>query len=875
MDFQKIGCAWAAVLVAAAAARGQPTPLYETDIRPILRVHCFHCHGDDGEKKSGLDLRLRRLMVQGGKSGPAIVPGQPQQSKLLELIQTGAMPDGGKPLARDEIQLIERWIAAGAPTATQEPDDPSAIPVVTEDDRQFWSFRPIVKPRLPSVGDAHMVRNSIDLFLLSRLEQNGLQFSPQADRRVLIRRAYFDLLGLPPDPGQVDAFLADPSPDAYERLIDRLLNSPAYGERWARHWLDVAGYADSEGYSPQDPVRPFAYFYRDYVIRSLNSDKPWDQMIVEQIAGDELVLPPRRPLTPEQQEMLAATGFLRMAQDGTASGVDPKIAANANIADTLQIVSTALLGLTVGCAQCHTHKYDPIPQTDYYRLRAILEPALNPAQWRKPEHRRISLYSDEDRAAASAIEAQAVKAEAQLKSRGEELVAQVLDREMAKVPQEKRDAVLQTRQTPAAQRTAEQQAIAKEFINAVNLSVHNLQLYDHALGQELESLRKRVAEIRASKPTELFVQVCDEPTDQPPPVTVVFHRGDPNQPREPVTPGVLSILEPYAPGPIPVDDPSSPFTGRRLAYAKHLTSGKHPLVARVLVNRFWMHHFGRGLVATPGDLGRAGEPPSHPELLDWLAADFMEHGWSLKRLHRLMMTSAAYQQSSARRRGAEVIDPDNRLLWRMPLRRLEAEALRDSVLVVTGDLLPKLYGSPVPVAQDQFGQVIPAIEVIDGNGIYQPNRELGGEQFRRSIYIQARRSRPLSMLEVFDLPNMEPNCERRTLSTVAPQSLLLMNAEFVTEASERFAARLERQAGADPAAQATLAWRLAFGRAPTESQLQSAVRFLTEQATLIAGAGSVDAPADVHQKREIESRHAALASFCQALLGSNEFLYVD
>ncbi|HIM22698.1 MAG TPA: DUF1549 domain-containing protein, partial [Verrucomicrobia bacterium] len=360
------------------------TVTFEADVRPILKAHCFRCHGEDSSAKGGLDVRLRKLLLKGGKHGPAIALGQAEKSLLYKKIRDGKMPKEQAKLPAEEIETIRQWIEQGAKTVRPEPDSPDEW--ITEEERSFWAFQPIKTPPVPS-GAA----NPIDAFLLRKLKANELGFSREATKRTLIRRATFDLTGLPPTPDEIADFLADETLQAYDQLIDRLLASPNYGERWGRHWLDVAGYADSEGYTESDAERGWAWRYRDYVVRAFNDNLPWDQFIREQLAGDEMVQPPYTGLEPEQVDKLTATGFLRMAPDGTGSGANNTAAQNQVMAETLKIVSTSLMGMTVGCAQCHDHRYDPILQSDYYKLRAVFEPALDPANWRMPQSRQISL----------------------------------------------------------------------------------------------------------------------------------------------------------------------------------------------------------------------------------------------------------------------------------------------------------------------------------------------------------------------------------------------------------------------------------------------------------------------------------------------------
>jgi hypothetical protein len=822
---------------------------FEARIRPLLKTHCFHCHGEnpDGKQKAKLDVRLRRFLIKGGRSGPAIVPGKRDESLLYQNLVKGEMPpeDVSKRPTKQEIELIGRWIDQGALTAREEPEAVSAGP--TPEELAFWSFKPIRRSEPPNL----VARTPIDRFLLAALKAKGLAYSPEADKITLIRRAATDLTGLPPRPDDVAAFLADDAPDAYERLVDRLLASPAYGERWGRHWLDVAGYADSEGYDERDAERKWAWRYRDYVIRSFNADKPFDRFIQEQIAGDELAAPPYGNLQPEQVELLVATGFLRMGPDGTGSpNAEQIVARNQVVGDAIKIVSTGLLGLTVGCAQCHNHRYDPISQLDYYRMRAVFEPAYGGADWRTPLQRLVSLASDADRKKSAEIETQAAAVDREREEKQAQFIEATVEKELAKIPDEYREALRWVHDTPAEQRSELQKTLLKEF-PSVNVTSHSLYLYNPKAADELKKIADRAAEIRAKKPAEEFLHALTEVPGKLP-ETRLFHRGDPNQPKEAVEPGTLTVL---GAAPIAPRDATRATSGRRLAFARWLTDGKHPLTARVLVNRAWMHHFGRGIVGTPGDFGALGERPSHPELLDWLADEFMRNGWRLKPIHRMILTSSAYRQSSKREPRGEAVDPENRLLWRMNIHRLEAESIRDSMLAVSGSLNLRMFGPPVPVMSDEVGQIVVGLENRDDEGKYRAPTSLNGEEFRRSLYVQVRRSKLLSMLECFDIPVMEPNCEARSFSTVAPQALLLMNNTFVLAQSEQFAKRVRREAGEDAAAQVEVAWKLAFSRPPTPREAKDGAAFLSKMSS--------------------DKKGAALTRFCQALLSSNEFLYVD
>lgn len=858
--------------IAYSAAGLSAEPSFERDVRPIFKTHCFMCHGEAEKREGNLDLRLKRLAVAGGDSGAAIAPGSPDDSLLYRRVRAGEMPPGKKKLSAAEVAKIERWIAAGATTLRPEPEDVGPQPLITEEERNHWAYRPVKRVIPPTVAGKELVSTTIDNFLLAKLEENKLCYSPLADRATLIRRATLDLTGLPPTPEEVERFLSDVAPGAYERLLDRLLASPHYGERWGRHWLDVAGYADSDGYTEQDPQRPHAWRYRDYVIGAFNADKPLDEFIVEQLAGDELVKPPFNNLAAEDIERLAATGFLRMAPDGTASsGVEKNVAANQVVADTIKIVASSVLGLTVQCAQCHDHRYDPISQVDYYRLRAVFEPAFDWKSWRPPQARLVSLYTDADRAKAKEIEAEAKAVESKRTARQDELIEEVFQRELEKLPEELRDFARQARDTAAKDRTEEQKKLFKEH-PSLNVSAGSLRLFDNKAAAELDKFTKEAADVRKRKPVENFVAALTEMPGRIP-ATQLFLRGDHEQPKQELSPSELSILTGAESASIPADDPALPTSGRRLAYARWLTSGKHPLTARVLVNRIWLHHFGRGLVGTPSDFGVLGEKPTHPELLDWLADELVSGGWRLKRMHKQIMLSTAYQQVSTRTAAQDAVDPDNLLYGRKSIQRVEAETLRDMLLAISGKLNDKMSGPPVPVMADEVGQFVLGIENLNAGrpGAVIP---LNGEEDRRSVYVQVRRSRPLSVMAAFDAPLMEPNCEARSSSTVAPQSLMLMNNDFVLEQSREFARRVRREAGDGRAEQVELAWRLALGSSPDEARRAELVTFLDEQVAhfeeMKLPKPAKGAPAD-----ENDPELLALASLCQALWSSNAFLYVD
>jgi hypothetical protein len=827
---------------------------FEQHVRPILKAYCLDCHGAGEKLKGGLDLRLKRFLEKGGKNGPALIPGDPGKSLLVQRMKSGEMPTTQKKVPAEMIAVVEKWIAAGAHARRVEP---TTLPLgidITPEERAYWFYQPLKRPELAKFAPADRVRTPIDALLLTKLREKTLSLQEDADRLTLIRRASLDLLGLPPSQAEIDAYLKDTAPDAYEKLLDRLLASPHYGERWARHWLDVVGYADSAGDGVTDTLRPYAWRYRDYVIRSLNADKPLDQFVIEQ-----LVAPPWNNLKPEQIDRLVATGFLRTAPDPTASK-SGQAEAEQVVADTLKLVSSSLLGLSVGCAQCHDHRYDPIPQADYFRMRAIFEPTFNPSQWRGVGQRRVSLFSDADRAKSAAIEAEAGKMQAVVNEKQQKYVDAAFEIELTKTPEAQRVTLKSAFREPAAKRTAEQTRLVAANPK-LNISGGLLYQYNQAAADEIKKMQDAVNAKRALKPVEEFLDIANEVPGQVP-LTKIFHRGDYRQPKDAVQPGDLTIAA--AEGKrveiAPTDAKVAGSTGRRLAFAKHLTNGNHPLLGRVLVNRIWQHHFGRGIVNTPGDFGILGERPTHPELLDWLATELVQQGWSMKKMHKLIMTSTAYRQSSRRTPAQDAVDGSNLLLGRYPLRRLDAEVLRDRILLMAGRLDRTPFGPPITVVEDAVGQ---------GNA---PDHKP-----RRSIYLQVRRTKPVAFLAAFDTPTTELNCDRRVATTNAPQALMLMNSDFILKQAGYFAARVRKETPADfqrdrlaklnvksprHAQYAAFAWREAFQRAASTDEIEIASRFLDKQTE--------------HLRANVKDFElAALTNLCQQLLSSNEFLHVD
>lgn len=841
----------------------------ENDVLPIFQMRCVVCHGKR-KQEGGLDLRSHASRLKGGKSGPAIIPGKPEESLLLRKITSGQMPPPKllfeyfvRPPTSPEVETLRKWIAGGARPAPKEvPTEPANDPLVSEKDRAFWSFQPPTRPAIPEVRGKELVRNPIDAFLLEKLEAKNLSFSAPADRLVLLRRATLDLTGLPPSPAQVREYMEDKNPGAYERLIDRLLASSHYGERWAQFWLNASGYADSEGIIDEDRIRPNAWRYRDHVIRSFNSDKPYDQFLTEQIAGDELVdYKHVKEITPEIVDKLAATGFLRMAPDGTYSPANGSVAERMNvIADEIEVLSSSVMGLTVGCARCHNHKYDPIPQRDYYRLSAILQTAYDPYDWVKPTERNLDVALEKERRETETfnapIEAEIKKLEKSLEEKAVPLRLKVIQERASSLPESVRNDLQELIHTKEKERTPVQKYLADKFQETLKVTNDDLAKQFPEFKVELDTTNRAIAQAKKKLLEKPQIRALYEMGGDPSPA-YLLRRGDAQSIGEAVQPGTLSVLRTglaaYRATP-----PRADSSGRRLALARWLTQPGHPLTARVMVNRLWMHHFGRGLVSSPANFGRNGVSPSHPQLLDWLATEFVRSGWSVKSMHRLMMTSAAYQQSSvldAERRSADV---ENILVSRMPLRRMDAEQLYDSILEVTGRRDDTQFGPPAPVDTQPGGEIAAKGSKKSG--------------WRRAIYTLQRRTTPMTMLDVFDLPPMSPNCIERASSTVPTQALQMMNSGVVRDHARYWAGRLIDQFGANQEQQIEHAYLQAFSRRPAADEIKQAMEDIAKLTTYW----------DAHLKDENEAaprgaaaRWSALASFCHELLNSAEFAYID
>ncbi|MFT4555581.1 MAG: cytochrome c553 [Planctomycetaceae bacterium] len=795
----------------------------EHDVIPILLLRCTACHGTR-RKEGGLDLRTRESILKGGKSGPVVVLGKPAESRLIQRVLKEEMPPrrqlvsvSVKPMTESERTTIEAWIRDGLPQAavqsakTSPTTDSQTNSTVNDDESALWAFR---SPRKTSVPKVDTESDSpIDAFVAQKLSDRGLAFAPQAARLTLLRRVYFDLVGLPPTTAAIDEFLADTNPDAWERLIDRLLASSRYGERWARHWLDAAGYADSEGAQNEDRVRPHLWRYRDYVIRAFNDDKPYDQFLHEQIAGDELVdYSSSDEITPDVYDKLVATGFLRTTPDRTFANITNFVPDRLEvIADEMQVFSSAVLGLTLQCARCHDHKFDPLSQRDYYSLTAIFKDAYDEHDW--------------------------------LKSQGPRTLPHV---------------------------TTAERAAWKQQVQQIEAEVAALQKQSDAEsdGAKKAEFKKQIDAANASKPSEPRIRALWSRGEPSP--TYLLRRGNYLTPGPMVEPNIPTALAPasFKFQPTMPNDKAGK-TGRRLALARWLNQPDHPLTARVLVNRIWKQHFGRGIVRTVDNFGTAGERPSHPELLDWLAVEFIRNGWSIKWLHRQILTSRTWQQSSFATEANEKLANDSSdqsvpetkqaireeeriaLLHGAPLRRMEAEVVRDTLLSVAGQLDLTPYGKPDGVTARP-------------DGLVTSERSVAG--WRRSIFVLQRRTKIPTLLENFDSPQMGPNCLERNESIVAPQALHLLNNGMVHELARHFADRVIDRAGRDPSAQIHEVYRQALSRRPTaeeEGTANTALVKLRKHWRENAAATDDSAARD------------SLASFCHAIMNSAEFLYID
>jgi hypothetical protein len=734
-------------------------------------------------------------------------------------------------------------------------DNPSSERSRFNDARQqLWSFQPVERPQLPPVRNSDWVRNPIDAFILAKLEAAGLQPSASADKRQLIRRVTLDLIGLPPAPEDVQTFLSDDRFDAYERLVDRLLASQQYGERWARPWLDLSRFAESDGFK-SDNTRPHAWRYRDYVIDSLNEDKPYDRFIREQLAGDEI--------DPQNAAALIATGFNRHwpDEDNARNLVLRRQEILNDITDT---TSAVFLGLSLGCARCHDHKYDPITQRDYYRFQAFFA-ATQPVDREAIEDRDVPAF----RHRMNAWE------EATADIRGE--IAAIEDPVKNRMKKDTIEKFVPEVQEALATDPARRTPLQRQFANLAE--THMDITVEAMMGKMAKGDRERWTELRDSlkqfdgmKPSGAALAMLLTDVGPVAPATHVLRRGSTSAPEEEVEPGILSYFDP-SPGATPERDEGAATTGRRTALADWIASPRNPLTARVMVNRLWQAHFGRGLVGTPSDFGMQGELPTHPELLDWLASDFVAGGWSLKAMHRLMVTSNTYRQSCsdavpAIQDRAAAIDPDNRLLWRANRVRLDAEVIRDAILATSGRLNLQSGGPSVRPAlpaglSDRYGWNVDADPA---------------QRSRRSIYVFVRRNLRYPLFELFDMPDTNETCGRRNCTTTAPQALFVLNSELILGEARAMAGRVLGEVGTDRYAAIGRAYRLAFARDPSGDEASITSEFLDCQASIVRDRLANNEKAalpDPMPSNLDPAEGAAFTDLCHALLNANEFIYAD
>ncbi len=838
------------ILLLVAVASPAAATTFEDTVRPILESNCLPCH-DQSTRSSGFSVEdAESVIVGGARYGPAVHAGNPAGSVLISLLRGAVspqMPFGKSALAEADVAAIEAWIRQLDPQTA------------TGADRDHWAF---VQPRReepPAVNNIGWTRNAIDDFILAKLEESGLAPAPEASRQTLIRRLYFDLIGLPPPWEEVEAFVRDTSPDAYGRLVDRLLADPRYGERWARHWLDLARYADTSGYEG-DPENYHTWRYRDYVVDAFNNDKPYDQFIREQIAGDEFVKSlSAGPLPAPEAEHVVALTFLRLAPFTEPRGERSR---HELLSEMTATVSSVFLGVTAGCAQCHDHKYDPIPIADFYRLKAFfatvyIAPARSgdifqiggpqPAKFYRPGEKEWAdaereKYQGELNGAEAEFEAFQAPLLERLKAKKEEGSREGADAEGG----EEKELTLGDLAKAVKEEDQDESGPGQSTLFSSE------ERRRHAVfRRRIQVLKDRILRV---EPSAMSLRTMDPPPYGPSvPTTYVLNRGQWDQPTEPVEPGFPSAVAGHSrPAElIQVDRyQRHPGHGRRMTLADWIANPENPLTARVMVNRLWQYRFGRGIVETSSDFGRNGAVPSHPGLLDWLAVRFVDEKWSLKALHRLMVTSSTYRQASRlRNEKAEETDSANRLLWRFPRQRLEGELIRDSVLSVSGRLNLARGGPPVspPMPDGLENELDSQYE----NNFWETS---GAEEARkRSLYVFQRRSLSLPMLQTFDAPALDASCDRRRTSVTPLQALSLYDGDFVNDEARYLAARLRDRGSKERASRIRRAFQLILSRSPSADESAQVLEFLAKAS----------------------SEEEGLVGLCRVLLNSNEFVYVN
>jgi len=809
-----------AVALRGAEPSAEALRFFETRVRPVLVDHCFKCHAEK-KQRGGLRVDSRAALMAGGDQGAALVPGEPGNSLLVKAIRHEdelKMPPSKK-LPKEQIADLTRWVQMGAPWPASDESSPAPSKrafQISARDRAHWAFQPVKRPTPPIVKDRAWVRNPIDAFILAKLEAKGFRPNPPATKRELIRRVSYDLTGLPPTPRAVEEFVADPSPRAYENLIDRLLASPRYGEKWGRHWLDLVRFAETNSYE-RDGRKPNAWRYRDYVIRAFNDDKPYDRFLREQLAGDEM---------PDGgADGIIATGYYRLGI-WDDEPTDHEQARYDGLDDIVATTGQVFLGLTVDCARCHDHKIDPIPQKDYYRLLSFFH--------------NINYYRNGGPTDEAMIDSDAGRQRAYAEQvRTREHKREELQTALNAFENDFRKLYEQVNGRPVE---------PSEFGNRIRADGTRL-LGVERYRRYAEQRRELDALLRSKVAGEMAL--CVSESGNRAPDTFVLIRGNPHVKGDKVEPAFPVILGGGTPV-IPTPPAKAKTTGRRLALASWIAAPDNPLTARVMVNRIWQYHFGRGIVRSSSNFGTQGDKPTHPELLDWLAGEFMRSGWSMKALHRTILTSNAYRMSSRPNDKALSADPANDLLWRFDMRRLTAEEVRDSILALSGTLNLKMYG---PGVFTEIPREVMAGQSVPGSGWGKSSFE---EECRRSVYVHLKRSLLTPILDSFDTAETDRSTPVRFVTTQPTQALALLNGAFVNKQAGLFADRLRREAGADIDKQVRLALTLVMGRTPKDKEVRRGL-------DLIAAL----------KAKEGVSAETALKCFCLVVLNLNEFVYLD
>ena len=805
------------VLSATCLPAAEPQPdqkqihFFESKIRPLFIKHCYDCHGPD-EQESGLRIDTFKGIVKGGKAGSLVVPGKPEQSLLVTAVKYQTpdlqMPPDEK-LSKQEIEDLTNWVKMGAPypnadlSLLRAANEKGKIDL--EKEREFWSFQPVKKPALPEVKQSEWVKNPIDQLILYKLEQAGLTPAKPADKRTLIRRTTFDLTGLPPTPQEIDDFLNDSSPQAFEKVVDRLLASPHYGEHWARHWLDVARYADSNGLD-ENVALGNAWKYRDYVVNALNKDKPYDLFLKEQLAGD--LLEPAKDVA-ERNERLIATGFLLLGPKVLAEVDKTKMEMDI-IDEQINTIGVSLMGLTLGCARCHDHKFDPISANDYYGLAGILKSTKI-----MESYKTIGRWNENSLATEADLKVQA-EWDQKIKVEEDQIAALV---------------------------KSENERLQTEGGKEFKLPAKPEPSYSKEAQAQLKTLRDQVASLKKERPEVPTAMGAAEREIIDVPIHI---RGSHLTLGETVPRHVPVVLS---------QQPQKPFSSEqsgRLKLAEWLVNPDHPLTSRVIANRIWRWHFGKGIVSTPDNFGKLGAKPSNQPLLDWMAASLMEQGWSLKQLHRTILLSNTWQMSSEWNEKAAAVDPDNRLMWRADVRRLDAESIRDSILAVSEGLDMQLGGSLLSVKNREF---VFNHESKDGV-TYDFNR--------RSIYLPVIRNHLFGMFMLFDYADASVLNGDRSSTTVAPQALFLLNSHLVEDASQRMADTILNQTALSPEQKLQQLILKAYGRSPSKMEINRLLQFLDE----------MERDLQSEEPDSVKRINRAWQVFCQSIFASSEFIYL-